>query len=192
MGTSPGRTQHGDILKKRESARRRISSRGRASEHFHAKEQAANTSLDPVDWTGFRQQAHRMLDDMLGYTENIRDYPVWQAIPNEVRAHFREALPSMPTSLAKVHEEFMTTILPFAARNAHPGFLGWVQGGGTPVGMMAEMLSAGLTPISAGAIKFLSTSKTRSSDGCAPSSDFRRKLPGSSSPAHRWQTSSQW
>ena len=144
MGTSPGRTQHGDVLKKRESARRRISSRGRASEHFHAKEQAANTSLDPVDWTGFRQQAHRMLDDMLGYTENIRDYPVWQAIPNEVRAHFREALPSMPTSLAKVHEEFMTTILPFAARNAHPGFLGWVQGGGTPVGMMAEMLSAGL------------------------------------------------
>jgi len=124
--------------------KRRISSRGRASGHFHARAQAANTSLDPVDWTDFRNQAHRMLDDMLGYTEKIRDYPVWQAIPNEVRARFREALPMAPTALTKVHEEFMTTILPFAACNAHPGFLGWVQGGGTPVGMMAEMLAAGL------------------------------------------------
>ncbi len=26
----------------------------------------------------------------------------------------------------------------------HPGFMGWVHGGGTPVGMLAEMLAAGL------------------------------------------------
>ena len=38
----------------------------------------------------------------------------------------------------------MDSILPFAAGNAHPGFMGWVQGGGTPVGMVAEMLAAGL------------------------------------------------
>jgi len=101
-------------------------------------------SLDPQDWTGFRAQAHRMLDDMLEYMESVREYPVWQAIPDEVRAHFREPLPTQPTPLAQVHTEFMSTILPFTARNAHPGFLGWVQGGGTPVGMLAEMLAAGL------------------------------------------------
>jgi aromatic-L-amino-acid/L-tryptophan decarboxylase len=38
----------------------------------------------------------------------------------------------------------MRDILPFAVGNAHPGFMGWVQGGGTPVGMLAEMLAAGL------------------------------------------------
>src|SRR5665647_1428929 len=38
----------------------------------------------------------------------------------------------------------MQSILPYAAGNAHPGFMGWVHGGGTPVGMLAEMLSAGL------------------------------------------------
>jgi glutamate/tyrosine decarboxylase-like PLP-dependent enzyme/Tfp pilus assembly protein PilF len=97
-----------------------------------------------MDWKGFRQQAHRMLDDMLSDIENIRDRPVWQVIPKEVRAHFREGLPSNPTALTKVHEEFMTTILPFTARNTNPGFLGWVQGGGTAIGMMAEMLAAGL------------------------------------------------
>jgi glutamate/tyrosine decarboxylase-like PLP-dependent enzyme len=101
-------------------------------------------SLDPDNWTEFRRQAHRMLDDMFGYMENIRDYPVWQVIPDEVRERFRAALPIQPTSLEEVHQEFMTSILPFASRNGHPGFLGWVQGGGTPVGMLAEMLAAGL------------------------------------------------
>ena len=85
-----------------------------------------------------------MLDDMLGYMEKIREYPVWQAIPDELRERFRAPLPIQPTSLEEVHQEFMTSILPFASRNGHPGFLGWVQGGGTPVGMLAEMLAAGL------------------------------------------------
>ena len=35
-------------------------------------------------------------------------------------------------------------MLPFAGGNLHPGFMGWVQGGGTPVGMLAEMLAGGL------------------------------------------------
>src|SRR5271170_5110680 len=101
-------------------------------------------SLDPENWAEFRRQAHRMLDDMLGYMEKIREYPVWQAIPDEVRERFRAALPLQPGSLEEVHQEFMTSILPFTSRNGHPGFLGWVQGGGTPVGMLAEMLAAGL------------------------------------------------
>lgn len=103
-----------------------------------------NTSLDPSDWGSFRAQAHRMLDDMLGSLETIREQPVWRVIPEDVRARFRQDLPSEPTALDQIHEEFMTSILPFTARNAHPGFLGWVQGGGTPVGMLAEMLAAGL------------------------------------------------
>jgi len=110
----------------------------------NAEVPAAIVSLDPRDWSEFRQQAHRMLDDMLGSMENIGEQPVWRPIPDEVRGRFREAHPRDPASLAQVHEEFMTSILPYAARNAHPGFLGWVQGGGTPVGMLAEMLAAGL------------------------------------------------
>jgi glutamate/tyrosine decarboxylase-like PLP-dependent enzyme len=38
----------------------------------------------------------------------------------------------------------MRQILPYAVGNAHPAFMGWVHGGGTPVGMLAEMLAAGL------------------------------------------------
>ncbi|MGH9445195.1 MAG: pyridoxal phosphate-dependent decarboxylase family protein, partial [Terriglobia bacterium] len=101
-------------------------------------------TLDPSDWESFRAQAHRMLDDIIDYTKNIRERPVWQPIPDEVRARFRSPVPLAPSSLAEVHQEFMNYILPFAVGNVHPGFMGWVHGGGTPVGMLAEMLAAGL------------------------------------------------
>ena len=101
-------------------------------------------SLDPPDWRRFRDQGHRMLDDMVDYLARIRERPVWQPIPDEVRARFREPLPSAPTDLATVHAEFMRSILPFATGNSHPGFMGWVHGGGNPDGMLAEMLAAGL------------------------------------------------
>ncbi len=102
------------------------------------------SALDPRVWSEFRGQAHRMLDDILDYLENIRDCPVWQPIPESVRERFRGELPAGPSDLAAVHEEFMRYILPFAAGNVHPGFLGWVHGAGTPVGVVAEMLAAGL------------------------------------------------
>jgi len=101
-------------------------------------------SLDPANWQQFRAQGHRMLDDMLDYIEHIRSRPVWQPIPDDIRARFFGAVPRSPAPLAAVHDEFMQFVLPFAIGNAHPGFMGWVQGGGTPVGMLAEMLAAGL------------------------------------------------
>jgi aromatic-L-amino-acid decarboxylase len=107
-------------------------------------QQSSHSTLDPTDWPGIRAQGHRMLDDMMDFLEHIRERPVWQPIPSEVRALFHDPLPQQPTDLASVHDHFMQAILPYAVGNAHPGFMGWVNGGGTPVGMLAEMLAAGL------------------------------------------------
>jgi len=85
-----------------------------------------------------------MLDDMLDYLEKIRERPVWQPASQETRAQFHSRLPFEPSDLAGVHEEFLSHILPYTVGNAHPGFMGWVHGGGTPVGMLAEMLAAGM------------------------------------------------
>jgi glutamate/tyrosine decarboxylase-like PLP-dependent enzyme len=104
----------------------------------------ADQSLDPADWSSFRAQAHQMLDDILSYVETIRERPVWQPIPAEVRARFQSPAPRQGEELAAVHAEFMREMLPYAQGNVHPGFMGWVNGGGTPVGMVAEMLAAGL------------------------------------------------
>ena len=104
----------------------------------------STTTLDPANWPALRMQGHQMLDDMLDYLENISSRPVWQPIPQEARANFQQPLPQHPTALGDAHKIFMRDVLPYAAGNAHPGFMGWVHGGGTPVGMLAEMLAAGL------------------------------------------------
>ncbi|MHB1240573.1 MAG: pyridoxal phosphate-dependent decarboxylase family protein [Gammaproteobacteria bacterium] len=103
-----------------------------------------DNSLDPTDWQAFRAQGHHMLDDILYYLEDIRRRPVWQPIPQAVRDGFRTPLPREPGDLDAAHATFMEHILPYAVGNAHPGFMGWVHGGGTPVGLLAEMLAAGL------------------------------------------------
>ena len=128
------------------SERFQFDSAARLRDIVEGQELAADPgeTLDPSDWADFRAQAHRMLDDMLDYTQHLRDRPVWQPIPRAVRSKFRQPLPRKPQSLASLHDIFMRQILPYAAGNAHPAFMGWVQGGGTPVGMVAEMLAAGL------------------------------------------------
>ena len=107
-------------------------------------QEISSYSLDPSDWRELRNQAHGMLDDIMDYMMHLRQRPVWQPAPQEVRDLFKSPLPRKPTNLADIHQSFMQNILPYTIGNAHPGFMGWVQGGGTPVGMLAEMLAAGL------------------------------------------------
>jgi len=101
-------------------------------------------SLDPADWDTFRTLGHRMVDDMIDYLRSVRDRPVWQPIPEEVSASFREPLPRSPESIDRVYEDFRRRILPYPTGNIHPRFWGWVMGNGTATAMMAEMLAAGI------------------------------------------------
>ncbi|WP_409188069.1 pyridoxal phosphate-dependent decarboxylase family protein [Bradyrhizobium sp. RDM4] len=109
-----------------------------------AQAAVTGTSLDPQDWTEFRALAHRMLDETIDGIANVRARPVWQPIPDEVRAALRAEVPRNATDLAEVYRQFSEHVAPYATGNVHPGFMGWVHGGGTAVGMLAEMLAAGL------------------------------------------------
>ncbi|MGA7809793.1 pyridoxal phosphate-dependent decarboxylase family protein [Bradyrhizobium sp.] len=101
-------------------------------------------TLDPQNWDDIRAQGHRMLDDMIDYVATIRERPVWRPIPDVIRAQFRAELPRRPSELGEVYREFTDFVVPYATGNVHPGFMGWVHGGGSAVGMLAEMLAAGL------------------------------------------------
>ena len=87
-----------------------------------------------------------MLDDMLDEMARLRERPVWTPVPDAVRASFREALPTQPSAADAVYRDFQQRILPYSAGNTHPRFMGWVQGGGTAIGALAEMLAAGMNP----------------------------------------------
>src|SRR5215212_218896 len=115
----------------------------------HVKE----LTLDPTtaaEWDRFRELAHRMVDDMLDHLVGIREQPVWQQPPPEVRHALQEPLPYEGVGEEAAYAAFTRWVMPYSNGNLHPRFWGWVQGNGTPLGMMADMLASGLNPHLAG------------------------------------------
>jgi aromatic-L-amino-acid/L-tryptophan decarboxylase len=103
-------------------------------------------SLDPADWNVLKSLGHQMIDDMFEYLQKVRERPVWKPIPAETKQHFKHSLPFEPQAAASIYQEFVEHILPYTKGNIHPRFWSWVEGGGTPLGMLADMLAAGMNP----------------------------------------------
>jgi aromatic-L-amino-acid/L-tryptophan decarboxylase len=101
-------------------------------------------TLDPQDWSSLRALGHQMVDEMLSYLEGVRERPVWKPVPAEVKARFSEAVPLDGQGAESAYAEFKENILPFPLGNIHPRFWSWVCGTGSPGGMLAEMLCAGM------------------------------------------------
>jgi aromatic-L-amino-acid decarboxylase len=101
--------------------------------------------LDPADWEALRALAHRALDDTFDALRDERDGPPWRAMPPDVRgALAADPLPRAPHEADAVYAEFAERIAPYAVDNRHPRFFGWVHGAGTAVGVLAELLAAGM------------------------------------------------
>jgi glutamate/tyrosine decarboxylase-like PLP-dependent enzyme len=110
-----------------------------------------NETLDPANWDEFRALAHRMVDDSLDYLQSVGDRPPWQPLPASVRSALTaEPLPRAAQTAESAYADFLTNVLPYTNGNRHPRFWGWIQGSGTPLGMMADMLAAGMNPHCAG------------------------------------------
>ncbi len=103
-----------------------------------------SAGLDPEDWTALRRLGHRMVDDMVDFLAGIGSRPVWQQMPDALRAELTEALPRDPADPDVVYADFRRLVAPYATGNLHPRFMGWVHGGGNPMGMLADLLAAGL------------------------------------------------
>lgn len=103
-------------------------------------------TLDPADWEEMRAMAHRMVDDMLDYQRDLRENPVWRKPTEAVKDALNQPLPKEEQAIINIYEEFLTHILPYNKGNVHPRFWGWVQGTGTPLGMLADMLASGMNP----------------------------------------------
>ncbi|MDP9363852.1 MAG: pyridoxal-dependent decarboxylase [Chloroflexota bacterium] len=104
------------------------------------------TSLDPADWQAFRALGHRMVDDMVAFLAQVRQRPVWQPVPADVRARFAQPAPMDGQGAEQAYADFLVDVLPYPLGNIHPRFWGWVMGAGTPLGMLADLLAAGMNP----------------------------------------------
>jgi glutamate/tyrosine decarboxylase-like PLP-dependent enzyme len=107
-------------------------------------------SLDPQNWDELRSLGHRMLDDMVDYLSTVRERPVWQPLPAAVKARLEEPLPREGAEAEAVYEMFRRDVLPYPTGNIHPRYWGWVKGNGTALGMLSEMLAAGMNAHLAG------------------------------------------
>ncbi|MFF4738325.1 pyridoxal phosphate-dependent decarboxylase family protein [Streptomyces sp. NPDC001262] len=106
--------------------------------HLHLTDPAP---LDP-DWEEFRALGKRIVDDMADYLSGLRDRPVWQPVPDTVRAALGTGLPHAGTPMEEVYEEFRATVLPFPRGNIHPRFWGWANGSGVPVAAYGDLLAS--------------------------------------------------
>jgi glutamate/tyrosine decarboxylase-like PLP-dependent enzyme len=101
-------------------------------------------TLDPQDWSALNELGHRMLDDLFYYLETTRQRPVYTKPTATAIASMQQPVPELPQDASSVYEDFFKHVLPFNTNNIHPRFWAWVQGGGTPFGMLADMLASGM------------------------------------------------
>ena len=99
-------------------------------------------SLDPTSWEETRKLGHKMVDEMMDHLQNIRSEPSWRTIPEVTKEFLKGGIPQTPESIAEIYDEFKKHVLPYPSGNIHPRFWAWVQGTGTPFGVLAEMLAA--------------------------------------------------
>ncbi|MDG1126701.1 MAG: aminotransferase class I/II-fold pyridoxal phosphate-dependent enzyme [Hellea sp.] len=106
-------------------------------------------TLDPKNWTVFRQVAHAMLDSSLDKMENSRQGRVWTPVPKNLKAKLKTDVPNKGSTPQQIKEE-LDQILEYGPGNTHPRFFGWVNGAGSPSNILAEIAAASMNVNSGG------------------------------------------
>lgn len=102
-------------------------------------------SLEPENWDDLKECGKKMLEEIFSYVEVIGEEKAWWPLSEKDNKRYQECIPQSGQSLESTYQEYVETVLKKnAPMNIHPGFLGWVMGCGNPVGVLAEMLIAGM------------------------------------------------
>ncbi|WPB74098.1 aspartate aminotransferase family protein [Archangium violaceum] len=106
-------------------------------------------TLDPESpeaWDALRALGRRMVDDAMDSLRTVRERPVWRPLPPSASLSLnpRRPVPQEGEGAEAVYRDFVENVRPYPTGNIHPRFWGWVMGTGTPLGMLAEMLAAGM------------------------------------------------
>ncbi|WP_417589089.1 pyridoxal phosphate-dependent decarboxylase family protein [Pararhodobacter oceanensis] len=101
-----------------------------------------NETLDPANWDEMRRLAQGMVEDAIARLQGLRDGPVWQPMPEAVKADFTGPPPQSPVALDRVYADVTQNLYPYAMGNIHPRFWAWYMGSGCLTGALADFLAA--------------------------------------------------
>lgn len=97
------------------------------------------------DTQQFRQEAHRMVDLIADYYENIIDYPVKSLVkPGDVLKHLPDTAPDNSESITRILEDFHQFIFPGLTHWQHPSFFAFFPANTSYPSIIGEMLTAAL------------------------------------------------
>ncbi|MER9421860.1 aspartate aminotransferase family protein [Mesorhizobium sp. M0317] len=102
----------------------------------------AEETLDPSDWADVQSLSHRIVDDAVAYLRDVRQRPVWQEMPGDVRDFFTASLPQSPTPLADIYGDVVDKVMPYPMGNIHPRFWSWYMGSSNFTGALGDFLAA--------------------------------------------------
>lgn len=98
-----------------------------------------------MDLKNFRTQAHKMVDWMADYLENIEDYPVKSPVkPGEISAQLPAHAPLQGEAMDDIFQDFQDIIMPGMTHWQHPNFMAYFPANASPPSILAEMLTSTL------------------------------------------------
>ena len=100
--------------------------------------------LDPTTHE-FRAAAHKAVDWIADYFENIDSFPVLARVePGDIEKQFAAAAPEGGQPYEALFDEFLAKIVPGITHWNHPSFFAYFSITGSQAGVIAEMLSAAI------------------------------------------------
>jgi glutamate/tyrosine decarboxylase-like PLP-dependent enzyme len=98
--------------------------------------------LSPDD---FRQLGYRAIDLLAEHLATSADAPTRRPVPDDLRQQFlTQPLPTEPGDPAALLETVAQDILAYPMGNSSPRFFAWVNSTPAPLGILADLLAAGL------------------------------------------------
>jgi glutamate/tyrosine decarboxylase-like PLP-dependent enzyme len=99
----------------------------------------------------FRRLGHRAVDMLADWLAGVDARPVFTPMTPAARADLlEESLPDAGAAPAAIFERFASAVLPHPMGNGHPRFFGWVNSPPAPMGVLGDLLAAGMNPSCAG------------------------------------------
>ncbi|MFO7786521.1 MAG: pyridoxal-dependent decarboxylase [Halospina sp.] len=99
-------------------------------------------NLDPEDVGSLSRFFHEALDAGLDHYRGLEEAPVWQPPAEQALRAFTGPAPSQGQPLEQLLDHFRDHLIPYTNGNLHPGFFGWVHGGGNLYGALGELCAA--------------------------------------------------